>query len=216
MSHVDSHRIDASTQDSSEFDRTAAERDSANSDSRLVESARRGDRHAFGELVQRYEHRLWKVIYRFVRDRELTDDLSQETFLRAFERLEQFDPARRFAPWLFRIGVNLTLDYLRKKKRRKWTSVFSDGPEDRSMDPPSEDPREALDLRQEVQLVLEEIPEKYRIVLVLRELENFSTSEIAAITDRKEATVRWRLAEARDRFQKAWTRRMESQNVISP
>jgi RNA polymerase sigma-70 factor (ECF subfamily) len=69
------------------------------------------------------------------------------------------------------------------------------------------DPREALDLKQEVRRVLEVVPEKYRTVLILRDLENFSTSEIAAILHRKEATIRWRLAEARMRFQEAWQRR---------
>jgi len=177
------------------------------SDARLVEEARRGDQEAFGDLVMRYERRLISVILRFVRDVELARDLAQETFLRAYERLDQFDPSRRFGPWLFRIGVNLTLDYLRKRKRRGWAALFSDSNLDRSPDPAVPDPRNALDLEQEVRLVLEEIPEKYRTVLILRDLENFSTSEIAAIVNRKEATIRWRLAEARNRFQKLWLKR---------
>ena len=81
------------------------------SDARLVEDVRRGDRDAYGGLVMRYERRLIGVILRFVHDAELSRDLAQETFLRAFERLDQFDPSRRFGPWLFRIGVNLALDY---------------------------------------------------------------------------------------------------------
>lgn len=176
-------------------------------DARLVEDARRGDREAFGELVLRYERRLLRVILRFVTDRELARDLVQETFLRAYQRLDQFDPSRRFGPWLFRIGVNLTLDHHRKRKRRGWWSVFSDRPSERPVDPSVADPRGQLDLQQEVQAVLEHLPEQYRTVLVLRDLENFSTSEIAAILNRKEATIRWRLAEARSRFQELWMRR---------
>lgn len=176
-------------------------------DSRLVEDARRGDRDAFGVLVQRYERRLIRVIQRFVRDEELARDLAQETFLRVYERLDQFDPSRRFGPWLFRIGVNLTLDYLRKRKRRGRWALFTDSPGRRQPDPGIPDPRASIDLSQEVQAVLEQIPEKYRTVLVLRDLENFSTSEIAAIMNRKEATIRWRLAEARNRFQQLWSRR---------
>ena len=178
-------------------------------EARLVESARSGDHEAFGELVVRYESRVFRVIFRFVRETELAKDLTQETFLRAFERLEQFDSSRRFGPWLFRIGVNLTLDYLRKRKRRGWLSLFSESPSERPPDPATSDPRQALDTKQEVRAVLELIPEKYRTVLVLRDLENFSTSEIAAILDRKEATVRWRLAEARKKFEKLWTARLE-------
>lgn len=177
------------------------------SDARLVEDTRLGDSEAFGELVRRYERRLIRVIMRFVRDADLAEDLAQETFLRVYERLEQFDASRRFSPWLFRIAVNLTLDYLRRRKRRVWGSLFSDSNRERWPDPAVEDPRTALDLKQEISSVIEQLPEKYRIVLVLRDLESFSTSEIAAILNRKEATIRWRLAEARNRFQELWQKR---------
>ena len=85
-------------------------------------------------------------------------------------------------------------------------------------DPAVEDPRQSLDLRQEVRAVLEELPENYRSVLVLRDLENFSTSEIAAILDRKEATIRWRLAEARNRFSELWSRRQNgaTKGLLNP
>ena len=185
-------------------------------DSRLVEDARRGDTSAYGELVQRYERRVLRVIGRFVRDRHLAEDLAQETFLRAFSRLGQFDTARRFGPWVFRIGMNLTLDYLRKQKRRGRWSLFSESPLERPPDPAVDDPRGALDVKQEVRTVLEGIPEKYRTVLVLRDLENFSTAEIAAILERKEATIRWRLAEARQRFQKLWVKRMSQEPGYLP
>jgi RNA polymerase sigma-70 factor (ECF subfamily) len=172
-----------------------------------VEDARRGDQAAFGELVRRYERRLIRVIRRFVPDYEHSRDLAQEAFLRAYNRLDQFDPSRRFGPWLFRIGVNLTLDELRKRKRRIRWALFSDAPGDTTPDPSVSDPRAALDLRQEVRRVIDDLPEKYRSVLVLRDLENFSTSEIAAILGRKEATIRWRLAEARTRFKTLWEQR---------
>ena len=191
--------------------RTASDLESASrvTDARLVEECRRGDQAAFGELVQRYERRLIRVIQRFIRDPDIAEDLAQETFMRVYERLEQFDASRRFGPWLFRIGVNLTLDHLRKKKRRGLIALFSDQGKDRWPDPGVADPRQTIDLHQEVRAVVDELPEKYRTVLVLRDLENFSTSEIAAILDRTEATVRWRLAEARNRFQVLWERRQQ-------
>jgi RNA polymerase sigma-70 factor, ECF subfamily len=177
------------------------------SDARLVEDARRGNRDAFGVLVQRYERRLVRVILRFVSDPELARDLAQETFLRAYVRFNQFDPSRRFGPWLFRIGVNLTFDYLRRRRRRGKLSLFTDYWNNGTGDPETPDPRGQLDTRQEVELVLKQVPEKYRTVLILRDMENFSTSEIAAIMNRKEATIRWRLAEARNMFQRLWTKR---------
>ncbi len=183
---------------------------SGSSDARLVDAARHGDQAAFGELVLRYEHRLARVIHRFVRDMDQAEDLAQETFLRVYDRLDQFDSSRRFGPWLFQIGVNLTLDYLRRTSRRKrrfrW-SLFTDRWKDKAPDPSVADPRRALDIQQEVQKVLQLIPEKYRTVLILRDLENFSTSEIAAVLHRKEPTIRWRLSEARHRFQYYWGKR---------
>jgi RNA polymerase sigma-70 factor, ECF subfamily len=186
------------------------------SDARLVEMVRRGDHSAFEQLVKRYEARLISVLLRFVRERELARDMAQETFLRAFERLDQFDPARRFGPWLFRIGVNLTLDFLRRRKRRVRPVLFSETRLEKSPDPAVADPRAARDLEQEVRAVLEMIPEKYRTVLILRDLENFSSSEIAAILDRREATIRWRLAEARHRFQELWQRRQQGLPAPAP
>lgn len=179
-------------------------------ESRLVDEARRGNRQAFGELVIRYERRLIRVIQQFVKSPELAEDLAQETFMKAYERLDQFDPSRRFGPWLFRIGVNQTLDYIRQRKRRGWWLLFTDRNTEKSPDPAVADPRQALDLQQEVEAVLEQIPENYRIVLMLRDLQNFSTSEISTMLSRKEATIRWRLAEARKMFQEIWVKRRDA------
>ncbi|HVJ67987.1 MAG TPA: sigma-70 family RNA polymerase sigma factor [Caulifigura sp.] len=178
--------------------------DTQASDARLVEEARRGLQSSFAKLVQRYERRLIRVIGRFIRDADQAEDLAQETFLRVYERLDQFDPSRRFGPWLFRIGVNLCLDHHRRRKRRIWGWLFSDSGTENWPDPAVEDPRGQQDTAQEVQAVIAQIAEKYRVVLVLRDMENFSTSEIAAILNRREATIRWRLAEARIRFQQLW------------
>lgn len=179
-------------------------------EARLVNDARNGDQEAFGTLFARYERRVIKVIRRFVPDVELAADLMQESFLRAYERLDQFDPSRRFGPWLFRLAVNLTYDHLRKVKRRGRWSLFSEAGDGDGPDPSSEDPRVNKDLAQEVHAVLEQIPETYRTVLVLRDLEGFCTSEVAAVTERTEATVRWRLAEARKMFKEAWERREQN------
>lgn len=178
------------------------------SDSRLVEQTRQGDHAAFGQLVQRYERRLQRVIQRFVADPDTVSDLAQESFLRVYQRLDQFDPARRFGPWLFRIAVNLALDHHRRRKRRRWSLFFFSRDDSASYDPPAADPRQEQDLQQEVRQVIDQLPEIYRTVLVLRELENFSSSEIAAILDRQETTIRWRLAEARTRFQELWLKRL--------
>ena len=179
-------------------------------DARLVEGARAGDDRAFAVLVKRYESKLVRVLARFVHDEELARDLAQETFWKVYKRLDRFDTSRRFGPWLFRVGVNLALDSLRR----------SDGPATSSIDRPSEDGRRAIELTdpdprtreelaQEVRFVLERVPKTYRAILVLRDLEGFSSAEVAAIIGRREATVRWRLAKARDLFKQHWERRRE-------
>lgn len=193
----------------SRHDESGLEHDESVSETRLVEEARKGRQAAFGHLVRLYERRLLRVLMRFIRDLDLAEDLAQETFLRAYERLDQFDPSRRFGPWLFRIGVNLTLDHHRRRKRRIWGFLFSDSSREESPDPATADPRVEQDLQQEVQWVIDQLPEQFRIVLVLRDLENFSTSEIAAILERTEATIRWRLGEARTRFAEIWEKRQK-------
>jgi RNA polymerase sigma-70 factor (ECF subfamily) len=105
------------------------------------------------------------------------------------------------------MAINLTYDHLRRVRRRIRWSLFSDSSRDHVPDPEVRDPRVELDLSQEVQLVLAEVPEAYRTVLILRDLEGFCTADVAAVTDRSEATIRWRLAEARRMFREAWERR---------
>lgn len=182
-------------------------------DARLVERTRDGDDEAFAGLVARYERKLLRVLTRLVHDDDLARDLAQETFWKVYGRLDRFDTSRRFGPWLFRIGVNLGLDQLRRRDRPPTTSL--DRPRecsgDRDVGGPSEvadpDPRRRDELAQEVRFVLDQIPLPYRTILVLRDLEGFSSAEVAAIVGRQEATIRWRLAKARDQFRRIWERR---------
>ena len=180
------------------------------SDTRLVEAVRRGDRTAFGDLVRRYEKRLLRTIQRMVGNVETAEDLAQEAFLKAYDRLEQFDPAKRFGPWLFQIGVNGAIDWLRRNRKRHLLSLQEMGHGDADFDIGEDDPRAAADLSQEVQFVLAKLPEKYRTVLALRDVEGFPCSEVAAIVGREEPTVRWRLAQARQMFKNLWERRGNS------
>jgi RNA polymerase sigma-70 factor (ECF subfamily) len=178
------------------------------SDARLVEAARAGDDSAFAELVFRYERKLLRVIGRLVHDHELARDLAQETFWKVYHRLDRFDTARRFGPWLFRVGLNLCLDQLRRPGARCGRHESIERSRDsRGFDILDPDPRERQDLVQEVQHVLSRLPLPLRTILVLRDLEGFSTAEVAAIVGRQEATIRWRLARARNQFRSIWESR---------
>ncbi len=184
-------------------------------DAWMVERVRHGDHTAFAVLVRRYERKLIRVLTRLVRDPELARDLAQETFLRVYDRIERFDTARRFGPWLFRVGVNLGLDWLRSSRAEPSTPASIDRPRGDGQLPfelPDPDPRIQADLAQEVHHVLAQLPVSYRTILVLRDLEGFPTSEVAAIVGRQEATIRWRLAKAREKFREIWQRRLDGSN----
>jgi RNA polymerase sigma-70 factor (ECF subfamily) len=181
-------------------------------DAWLVEWARHGDHAAFAVLVRRYERKLIRVLARLVRDPELARDLAQETFWRVYTRLDRFDTARRFGPWLFRVGVNLGLDQIRRSRNELSPPTSIDRPHGEGRLPfevPDPDPRIQEDLAQEVQFILAQMPVSYRAILVLRDLEGFSSSEVAAIVGRREATIRWRLSKARDKFREIWQRRQD-------
>jgi len=184
------------------------ERPEEGGDARLVERARAGDDQAFGALVNRYERSLIRVLTRLVHDEELARDLAQETFWRVYNRLDRFDTSRRFGPWLFRVGVNLGLDGLRRIGPPPTSSIDgASGEGRRAFELADPDPRVRDELAQEVRFVLERLPAAYRAILVLKDLEGFSTGEVAAIVNRREATVRWRLAKAREQFRELWERR---------
>lgn len=181
-------------------------------DAWLVERARHHDHAAFAVLVRRYERKLTRVLARLVRDPELARDLAQETFFRVYNRLERFDTARRFGPWLFRVGVNLGLDSLRRNRPESSPPASIDrlrGDDRLPFELPDPDPRIRIELAQEVHHVLAMMPVSYRTILVLRDLEGFSSSEVAAIVGRQEATVRWRLSKAREKFREIWQRRQD-------
>jgi len=178
----------------------------------LVEHARHGDQQAFALLVRRYERKLLRVLTRLIRDPEHARDLAQETFWRVYIRLDRFDTSRRFGPWLFRVAINLGLDWLRHAKYEPplTASLCRAGQTGQSIfDVADADPRTQTDLAQEVHFILGLMPVSYRTILVLRDLEGFSSSEVAAIIDRCESTVRWKLALAREKFREIWERRQD-------
>jgi RNA polymerase sigma-70 factor, ECF subfamily len=187
--------------------------DDANlNDAWLVERARHGDHQAFAVLVRRYERKLIRVLTRLVHEPEQARDLAQETFWRVYSALDRFDTAQRFGPWLFRIGVNLSLDWLRSSRAEPVlvASIDRAGYDGQStFELADADPRIQAELAQEVQFVLGLMPISYRTILILRDLEGFSSSEVAAIVGRREATVRWRLCMAREKFREIWERRQQ-------
>jgi RNA polymerase sigma-70 factor (ECF subfamily) len=111
--------------------------------------------------------------------------------------------------------VNLSLDWIRSSRAEHSAPASLDRTRkdgELRFELPDADPRIQADLAQEVQHVLAQLPASYRTILVLRDLEGFPTSEVAAIVGRQEATIRWRLAKAREKFREIWQRRLDGSN----
>lgn len=166
-----------------------------------VESARHGDKQAFGLLVQAYERPIFNLTYRMLGNAEEAEDAAQETFLRAYSRLKQYDPAMKFSTWLFSIANHHCIDRLRKR-RMTYISI-DDNPVLENME--SELPRpehQAVDGEEaaSIQALVAQLDPDYRTPLVLRYWEELSYEEIAASLDMTVAAVKSRLFRARQQL----------------
>jgi len=170
----------------------------------LMERAVRGDRGAFDILVRNYANMVAGLAFRLLGSRDEALDCAQDAFVKAWENVERYDPKWSVATWLRRIVTNLALDRLR---RRRAKADFPDGLE-AVLKSSAEGPREAAERRERAETVrqlVSQLPEKYRVVLILRDMEGADISEIAQITDTNAATVRWRLHRARALFREKWS-----------
>ena len=171
-------------------------------DEELVASARKGDRRAFEELVERHKRRAYHIAFDFARDREDAKDLSQEAFLKAFTNLKHFDGRSSFYTWFYRILVNLCLDYKRRQKRAP-ANNFDEALE-KDIEP-SHDPARPRSPDQEVfagQIsrkvgeALEALPARQRTAFVLKNHQGLSIKEIAELMETAEGTVKVHLHRA--------------------
>jgi RNA polymerase sigma-70 factor, ECF subfamily len=163
-------------------------------DSRLVERVREGDSRAFDVLVTRHMRRAFSVAYRVLGHREDAEDLVQDAFVAALERLDTFDTSRTFGPWFYRIVVNRGLNARKARSVRKTEElpmevVSAEVLPDRAA--------ERAELHARLRAALAELPEKQRAAIQLFELEGFSGAEIADILEIPAGTVRWYLHQAK-------------------
>lgn len=155
-----------------------------------------GDQAAFGQLMHRYAGAVYNLAYRMLGNAQDAEDAAQEIFLRAYTRLESFDPSRRFSTWLLSIGSNYCIDRLRRR-RFAWLTL-----DDVAYTLPSRErgpERNALEREQQdrVQAALRRLPDHYRLVLVLRYWYDMSYDEIAQVTGLTESALKTRLHRAR-------------------
>jgi len=142
----------------------------------LIVRAMRGDHDAFGELVTRYQTGVFNVCYRILHERGEAEDLAQESFMRAYDRLNTFDLEREFGPWIRRVAANLCLNHL---ESQKVTTQFN---EERDADE-TQRPEAVAEVRErseQIRGALASLPAQYRVVVELRHYQELSYDEIAA------------------------------------
>jgi RNA polymerase sigma-70 factor (ECF subfamily) len=180
---------------------------SPSDEAKLIDALRAGEDDAYAQLVRRYGGRLLAVTRRLLREEEDARDAVQEAFLSAFKSIGRFEAQARLSTWLHRIAVNAALMKLRSKRRRPETSIEELLPgfvEDGHMAEPPQPWREGADTlvarretRDWVRGRIDELPESHRTVLVLRDIEELDTTEVAELLDISPGAVKTRLHRAR-------------------
>jgi RNA polymerase sigma-70 factor, ECF subfamily len=169
----------------------------------LVEAVRGGSTEAFDRLVERHMRRALAVALRVTGHREDAEDVVQEAFMAALQKIDTFDPARPFGPWLLRIVANRGINATKARALRR-TEPIPDTAPCREASP--FDAAERGELRAELQRALSRLPERRRWIVELFELDGFTSAEIAGMLDLAEGTVRWHLHEARQALRAALDR----------
>ncbi|MBS3785248.1 MAG: RNA polymerase sigma factor RpoE [Gammaproteobacteria bacterium] len=181
----------------------------AEADKELVKRVQAGDKQAFDLLVIKYQHKLVKLVSRYVHDHAEALDISQEAFIKAYRALPNFRGDSSFYTWLYRIGINTAKNYLVSQGRRPPDSDIDAQDAERydieSRLKDNESP-EALAHRDQVEAVvisaIEALPEDLRTAITLREFEGMSYEEIATAMDCPIGTVRSRIFRARESIDK--------------
>jgi len=173
-----------------------------------VVRALEGDESAYGELLERFRRPVFSLIYRMIGDREQAEDLAQESFVKAFNNLDSYNPSYRFSSWLFKIANNHAIDHLRRARlstvsihgsphavdaeREEETRIVLE-----SRDESPEQEMLALELGGEIEQAITRLRAEYRTAVILRHIENRPYEEIAEIMDVPIGTVKTFLHRAR-------------------
>jgi RNA polymerase sigma-70 factor (ECF subfamily) len=176
-------------------------------DHSLLEATRTGDELAFQEIVKRYRNPITNFVYRMLNDYDRAVDLAQETFVRIYMNVERYQATYSFSTYIYRIASNLAISELRQRKRRRLIPIptfYSDKENDEfEIDLPDTQQVTAeqnmiLDERRDaVSRAIASLPEKYRTVVILRDIEGKSYEEISAVLDLSDGTVKSRINRAR-------------------
>jgi len=170
-------------------------------DRELVQRLRAGDAEALRAVVERYQQRIFSLIFGIVRDRHEVEDVAQEVFLKIFQRIDAFDGRSKFYTWLYRVAANAAKDHVKKLSRRPAVPLDENAPlPDEAAGPGEHASRQ--ESRRIVREAIDSLPPRYREVLALREIQGLSYTEIADVLRLSMGTVESRLHRARARLKR--------------
>jgi RNA polymerase sigma-70 factor (ECF subfamily) len=176
------------------------------SDHALIEATQKGDESAFAEIITRYRNPITNYLYRFLNDYDEAVDLAQETFIRVYFALDRYHTQFAFSTYIYRIATNLAISEIRRRKRRRLLSLTGlfQGDEDRDVEFQPPDKRKLADAeliddeRSEViAKAIAALPEKYRVPVILRDVEGKTYDEIAEIMELGLGTTKSRISRGR-------------------
>ncbi len=173
------------------------------SDEELVEKIKKGDIDAYEEIIKKYENKVCGIIYHMIKNQNDVEDLAQEVFIKVYKNLSKFKGDSSLYTWIYKITVNLCLDEVKKRKNIIYLDEkleVEDGELEREL--PSSDKTqvelyEEKELKEKLHKCIGKLPEKQRVMIVLRDIKGFSYEEISEITSVKLGTVKSQINRAR-------------------
>lgn len=175
----------------------------------LIKQVKQGDQLAFGKLIELYQHKVYRICFRLIGNRHEAEDLAQEVFLRAYQKINNHDSNKKFSSWLFRIATNLTMDRLKNKIPDYYLDAEMAGAEGMMLYTRSPANNKlpdnqviGLELQDTVQKAIFRLAPEYRSVIVLKYMENLSLREISEIMQIPIGTVVTRIHRGRETLRK--------------
>jgi len=188
------------------------------SDESLACKSLDGDMSAFEELVDRYKRPVFSIVYRMIGQYQEAEDITQEVFINVYEKLYQFDSNKKFGPWIYRIATNASISALRKKKKvitLDFDETFGKAYEDYytadSGDPQLMFEREELKIFTDK--AINELPENYRVVIILRYQKDLNNQEIAEVLGVSKENIEVRVHRARKALRKIVEKHWEERGL---
>lgn len=175
-------------------------------DTALIAKVKNGDERAFTQLVKRYEQTVWGFAFKLCRDKQKAEESFQDTFINVFRKIDQFDSRSKFSTWLYTIVANNCLMHRRKRKLEGLLESFDETPDgddpevQKQLTSWDDSPIETMmnkELRERMDAAIQELPDDYKVVFVLRDLEDRSAEETAKILKLSVPAVKSRLRRSR-------------------